>query len=316
MNSDESSQGPPKEAAAVAEPAECTLEELFLTVPPGGLRRIKTESLTWKALNPQTSRGSGAFAMPPNEPQRYSTPLPELKLDCSSERCGGISWFEPYVKYRNPAVLELPLGDSRNDFIEYRCKICEQTRKTYSVWFSLPVQERLLAYKFGEYPDYGPELPAKVLRLFQSDVELFKKGRKAELLNFGIAAFTYYRRIVENHKSELFDRIIKIAEEDPAFEPAKTEAWRAARNFTQFSKSVDAIKDAIPESLKMWGHNLLALLHKAFSEGVHDLSDEECLARAHTVRSVLIALAERMALIRAENAELKGAISVLIRPRK
>jgi hypothetical protein len=142
------------------------------------------------------------------------------------------------------------LGRAEDYFFEYRCKSCEKTRKVYAVRFKLPMEGKLSAYKFGEHPDYGPVLPAKVLRLVQSDVELFKKGWKAEKLNFGIAAFSYYRRIVENHKNELFDKIIEIAKGEPL--PAeKIDALRYARDHTQFSQSMDAIKDGVPESLKM-----------------------------------------------------------------
>jgi hypothetical protein len=76
---------------------------------------------------------------------------------------------------------------------------------------------------------------------------------------------------------------------------------------------MDAIKDAVPESLKMAGHNPLLLLHDAFSEGVHNLSDDECLERAKGVRTILIAMAERFALIRKERQELKDALSTLFK---
>jgi hypothetical protein len=180
------------------------------------------------------------------------------------------------------------------------------------VWFRLPVQGKLLAFKFGEFPDYGSALPAKVLRLVQSDADLFKKGWKAEKLGLGIGAFTYYRRIVENHKSELFDKFIEVAE-DEHLAADKIAALRHARDHTQFSQSMDAIKEAVPESLKMLGHNPLLLLHDALSKGVHELSDEQCLKRAQTLRTILIAMADRFALIRAENNELKQAISSLFK---
>jgi hypothetical protein len=63
----------------------------------------------------------------------------------------------------------------------------------------------------------------------------------------------------------------------------------------------------------MFTHNPLLLLHDAFSKGVHELSDEQCLQRAHAVRTILIALADRFTLIRAENEELKQAISSLFK---
>jgi len=195
-------------------------------------------------------------------------------------------------------LLRLTIDEAENRFVRYICKSCENTRKIFAVWLRLPAEGKLLAYKFGEYPDYGPPLPAKVLRLVQSDADLFKKGRKAEQLGFGICAFTYYRRIVENHRNELFDKIIEIAE-DEHLAADKIAALRYAREHTQFSQSMEAIKEAIPESLKMLEHNPLLLLHDAFSKGVHELSDEQCLKRAHAVRTILIGLAERFARIRA-----------------
>jgi len=209
-------------------------------------------------------------------------------------------------------LLRLTIDEAENRFVRYICKSCENTRKIFAVWLRLPAEGKLLAYKFGEYPDYGPPLPAKVLRLVQSDADLFKKGRKAEQLGFGICAFTYYRRIVENHRNELFDKIIEIAE-DEHLAADKIAALRYAREHTQFSQSMEAIKEAIPESLKMLEHNPLLLLHDAFSKGVHELSDEQCLKRAHAVRTILIGLAERFARIRAENDELQQALSSLFK---
>jgi hypothetical protein len=302
-----SSEGPP--IPLVADPTnptdaeQCTLEEFFLQTPPGSLRAIKTR------LTPFDSKGSGTggHVAAPNTPSTYAVFVPELNLYCSSKKCGGLYWFKPSER-----VIPVAVKDAQNRFLEYTCKSCETTRKLYAVWLKVGDQRELLAYKFGEKPDYGPSLPSKVLRLVQSDADLFKKGWKAEKLGFGICAFTYYRRIVENHKTELFDKIIEIAE-DEHLVADKIVALRHARDHTQFSQSMDAIKEAIPESLKMLGHNPLLLLHDAFSKGVHELSDEQCLQRAYAVRTILIGLAERFARIRAENDELRQAISSLFK---
>lgn len=205
-------------------------------------------------------------------------------------------------------LLRLTIDEAENRFVRYICKSCESTRKIFAVWLRLPAEGKLLAYKFGEYPDYGPPLPARVLRLVQSDADLFKKGWKAEKMGFGICAFTYYRRIVENHKNELFDKFIEVAEEEH-LATDKIDALRHARDHTQFSQSMEAI----PESLKMLDHNPLLLLHDAFSKGVHELSDEQCLQRAYAVRTILIGLAERFARIRAENDQLRQALSSLFK---
>ncbi len=224
-----SSEGSASPAVATdpTEPEGCTLEEFFLQTPPGSLRAIKTESLSWNLMEGQRSR--------------YATALPELKLHCSSDKCEGYFWFRPSNASYQENLLRLTIDEAENRFVRYICKSCESTRKIFAVWLRLPAEGKLLAYKFGEYPDYGPSLPARVLRLVQPDADLFKKGWKAEKMGFGICAFTYYRRIVENHKNELFDKFIEVAEEEH-LATDKIDALRHARDHTQFSQSTEQLR--------------------------------------------------------------------------
>ena len=71
-------------------------------------------------------------------------------------------------------------------------------------------------------------------------------------------------------------------------------------------------KDVMPESLLINGHSPLLLLHRTLSQGVHELSDEECLKRANTVRLVLGELSERLSAILKDKTELTAAISTLM----
>ena len=47
------------------------------------------------------------------------------------------------------------------------------------------------------------------------------------------------------------------------------------------------IKDGIPESLLVDGHNPLTVLYTALSAGIHGQTDELCLERAASIRLVL-----------------------------
>jgi hypothetical protein len=47
------------------------------------------------------------------------------------------------------------------------------------------------------------------------------------------------------------------------------------------------VKEHLPASLRPDGDNPLQTLHTALSEGIHELSDEECLQRAGDIRRVL-----------------------------
>lgn len=141
------------------------------------------------------------------------------------------------------------------------------------------------------------------------------KGLKAEASGLGIGAFTYYRRVVEHQKDELFDAVIKVAKRvgSPAEVVANLEN---AKNEIQFSKAIELAKDGIPESLRINGHNPLTLLHTATSRGLHNQSDEECLELATDIRLVLTEMADKVAAVLKDHAELDSAINRLMKPPK
>jgi hypothetical protein len=127
----------------------------------------------------------------------------------------------------------------------------------------------------------------------------------------GIAAFAYYRRVIEGQKDRIFDEIIKVCNRLSAGEPIVKEL-AAAKVETQFSKAVDSVKLAIPQALFINGHNPLTLLHSALSEGLHAQSDEECLEIATSIRVVIADFAERMGQALKDEAELSTAVSRLL----
>lgn len=234
---------------------------------------------------------------------------PTIQLHCGSESCGGLRFF----------ALSGPRPDFRHTaarvFLTYVCKNCGKTSKVYALWLIAEQGEEAgLATKYGELPTFGPPTPPRVISLIGPDRDAYIKGRRAENQGLGIGAFAYYRRVVEDQKSRLIDEIIRVAERTQA--PAEMIATlKAARGETQFHKAVEAIKGAIPESLKIDGHNPLVLLHSALSEGLHAQTDEQCLELASSIRVVLEELAERAAIALKDHAELKSAVTRLMNKR-
>jgi hypothetical protein len=127
----------------------------------------------------------------------------------------------------------------------------------------------------------------------------------------GIGAFAYYRRVVENHKSELFHEIIRVCETVGDRQELITEL-RAAQSEISFSKSLDHIKMALPQGLLINGQNPLLALHGALSVGLHNETDDGCLEAARAVRLVLTDLVEKMSILRQDNKELHAAMDVLL----
>lgn len=237
---------------------------------------------------------------------------PDIQLHCPSEPCNGIRFFR--CTSDRDEVLKT---DYKFVFVTYQCSNCQEHQKTFSLAVRIDEDHQPTGelYKFGELPTYGPPTPSRLVKLIGPDRETFLKGRRCENQGLGIGAFIYYRRVVENQKNRIIGEIIKVSEKLGASK-ANIEKLNQAVTETQFSKALDMAKDAIPESLLINGHSPILLLHSALSEGVHALSDKECLELASNVRIVLGELSDRLSQALKDEAELTKALSNLMNRNK
>jgi hypothetical protein len=287
----------PAPAPAAEQPPVITFAEFLETVPPSQFMMVVD------SVQRNLTTAGGYW---------YQLETPEIKLHCASEICNG------------PRIFRYKEGDRRivsgsknlDTYFTYICSNCQRMNKTFSLHVSKTRGDdphACVCFKFGEYPAYGPPTPTRLLRLFGKDRDIFLKGRQCENHGLGIGAFVYYRRVVENHKDQILDEIIKVANK---VAPELVNALELAKKENQFSKALESVKNAIPQALLINGQNPLTLLHSALSEGLHDQSDDECLDLAHAVRVVLAELAERIGQALKDEAELKTAISRLMKPEK
>ena len=246
----------------------------------------------------------------PTQYRDYSKLLtPELRLHCDNEMCNGTRFFRcvggegSRINAKHYTFL----------YITYRCSNCQETEKTFSIAAKVDVEFEKSGhcYKFGELPTFGPPISSRLIKLIGPDREEFLKGRKCENQGLGIGAFIYYRRVVENQKNRILEQIIKVSEKLGA-SADNIGLLKKAVTETQFAKALDMAKPAIPESLLINGHNPMALLHGALSDGVHNMSDEECLTIAGSVRVVLGELSERLSQALKDEAELQKALGNLM----
>lgn len=237
---------------------------------------------------------------------------PEIQLHCTSDSCNGVRFFR-CVSGQGKRLKQ----QYEYVYITYRCSNCQKNEKTFSLAAKLDEEEEATGelYKFGELPPFGPPTPPKLIKLIGPDRDDFLKGRRCENQGLGVGAFIYYRRVVENQKNRILSEIIKVSEKLSA-PKEKIEVLRQAINETQFSKALDMTKDALPESLLINGHSPIQLLHSALSEGVHALSDDQCLELAGSIRVVLSELSERLSQALKDEAELAKALSTLMNFRK
>jgi len=280
------------ELDAVKESVAQTMSEFLEGVPPNRSTEISDLS-SYGALN-------GLM--------RNVIQLPEIQLHCPRETCNGIRFFR-CVLGKNETLST----KKSNLFVSYVCSNCQRHRKTYSLTAYLNQEKESIGVvtKFGELPPFGPPTPSRLVSLIGPDRNTFLKGRRCENQGLGIGAFIYYRRVVENQKNRILTEIIKVSEKLGATEE-NLEILKAAVIETQFSKALFMAKDAMPESLLIDGHSPILLLHRALSEGVHALSDEECLDMASSVRIVLGELSERLSQALKDEVELTKALSTLM----
>lgn len=237
---------------------------------------------------------------------RAALSRPVLVLPCDSDACGGLRYFDCRT-----AEFHVPVDSPDECFLAYECRHCHETKKTYALAFNVSNSRTIgSATKIGEFPPFGPRVPPRVLRLIQPDHENFLKGRRAESQGLGIGAFAYYRRVVENQKDRLFDKLISVAQ-TVGISSDRCNALEEAKSGFQFRNAVAEFKDLIPDSLLIKGHNPLTLLHTALSRGMHSESDDECLDLARDIRAILTMFAEKLAQALSDDAELNQAISHL-----
>jgi len=231
--------------------------------------------------------------------------FPGIELHCY--QCGGIRHFDA-----KPSSLGITHKRPPFDvFVEYRCRNCRESVKTFAIasrYSESPGKWHLT--KYGEIPGFGPPIPSRIYKLVGGERDQFLRGWRCELQGLGVGAFVYYRRVVESQKNRMLDEIIRVTERLSGDEALLTEL-RTARGETQFTKAIEAVKHALPQSLLVNGHNPLRLLHIALSSGVHELDDSTCLELATSIRVVLVELAERLALALKDEAELSAALQRL-----
>lgn len=286
---DKGDQGGSLSAAAEAKPAEerlRTFAQFLETCPPDVGKEVSDLVIL-------THAGTSA--------ERLYLNTPDLDLHC--DICGGVRRFHTEA---NPFIS----GGVEYETIAYQCRNCRRTMKTFSLVLQDGRKSKLVQ-KLGEHPPFGPPTHPRVIKLIGPDRDLFLQGRRAELRGFGIGAFAYYRRVVEEQKGRIIEEIGKVAAKLGTSEETM-RLFTEAGSETQFSSAIERIKTAIPQSLLIDGHNPLTLLHSALSEGLHAQTDEECLELATSIRVVLTELAERISAALKEEAELKSAVNRLL----
>lgn len=234
----------------------------------------------------------------------------DIRIYCDHDHCNGVR--RHLIKGKNTYEVD----SVSYCFIRYICTNCSESEKIYTIKAELLRADTSSGYctKIYQDPPFGLPIPKRLFKVIGEDNrQHFLQARRAIARGLGVGAYAYYRRIVENNKFALIAAVLEVARAINAL-PDQIELLEKAQRETQFSKALDMLQDvtAIPPVLLIEGHNPLALLHDLLSEGIHQLTDTECLDRAKDSEIVLFEIAERMQIALTERKAVKSAISSIM----
>lgn len=275
------------------------------------------ESMTFDAFISEAPIGSVFEVKCQSQEYGLSPNSKKIRLFCNE--CDADQFFDVVKGHSD----YLRMGEKQNVLpfrLSLECRNCRDYKKLFLLRFEFvrSFNDRggciLELEKLVEYPTHYKAASNQELSLIgRSEREEFLKGLSCERDGLGAAAFLYYRRVVENRRNKIFDQIIKVLKNSSHSYDELIQELESAKSEGQFVKSIDKIKAAFPDSLLISGQNPLKLLYSALSEGIHELSDQECLEYAEDIRVVLLAMSERIEMLLAESKNINGAIARLTR---
>lgn len=216
--------------------------------------------------------------------------LQKVSINMSCEECASNQTFVMTNEYWHGKPYSNFPSESAALSLEYVCVSCQSYERNFQIKVS---DDRSSILKIGQYPSWDIRGDKNVERLLGEHKSYLRRGLICESHGYGIAAFAYYRRIVEETIDSLLDQIPQLltGEELQIYNNALAETKKTRVT----AEKIDLVKDLLPAVLRPEGMNPLRVLHETLSEGLHAETDDECLRSAEVVRSILTFLAAQIA---------------------
>lgn len=260
----------------------------------------------------------GAYGYRGTTLERLSKPA--INMYCSE--CQSQQTFNMINNYwdddKLPYTSSGPLGITFR--LKYQCAGCRSNQILFNVEFGKTTLktkkvEKTVNWmrKVGQNPRWSYEIDSELNKVLGDKADYLKKGLANEAEGYGIGAHAYFRRITEEIIDELLESIYSLisAEDKPKYK----EALDLTKKTRQTQEKIDLIKDLLPESLKPNKINPLGVIHHALSEGMHALSDEECMEQAETIRTSLTFLVNQVIKTKSESKSFTESMKKLLDKR-
>jgi hypothetical protein len=101
---------------------------------------------------------------------------------------------------------------------------------------------------------------------------------------FGVGAFAYFRRIVQNEIENIAEKLISI---NPESNEIIMNALNDYKKNKVMKNLIAEISKFLPKKLFELGDNPLSILYGELSDGIHNLMEEECIIRSKSIDELL-----------------------------
>jgi hypothetical protein len=209
----------------------------------------------------------------------------------------------------NTTIAPLELLKTGSTHFEFTCASCRIKKHRYFVEHIIE-GEKISIQKYGELPRMKLARDRNLQRFLKDDLENYEKAFVCLSHEYGIAAFAYLRRIIENNIFRLLDLVQEDAQ-SAAANPEIIEALGELRKESPMSEKIKIANLALPEHLKPDGLNPLGRLYQTLSEGVHSLSDQECLSKAKATCECLAFLVSELTSRKERRTRFKSLVGEL-----
>ena len=192
---------------------------------------------------------------------------------------------------------------------EFLCFGCSDSSIMFSV-HHLFQDSSVLLTKYGEYPRKALSRDKSLQKFFRDDKEYYEKAVSCLANSYGIGAFSYFRRIIENNIFKLLELLaqdISISGDSPDL----LEKIDQLKTTSPMSEKIELANREVPEYLIPSGVNPLGRIYKVLSEGIHSLSDEECLDRALGIEACIKYLVGELSTRKKNRDKFAGMVGKL-----
>ena len=174
------------------------------------------------------------------------------------------------------------------------------------------IRANIFIEKVGIRPDTKITIEKYITKYFDRESNTwYYKGRKALTENYGIGAFAYFRRIIEKELLNITNELSNLDSSDSdKIKSLLADYKKTGKTYLIYEN----VFEYLPTSLQSLGDNPLKILYSQTSQGLHNLSEEECLARSEQIDLILKFVIKKINEEKSEILNIRNAIKALKPP--